>query len=145
MCDFIGNGGNEAYILHILEEHMHSESKVYPSLGSPIDILGDSTNWTLGAFIEIVPVDTITDVFDIHYINIEDATDSDTYELVIYANTTEIGRVRAVIDTSVFGGALPAIPFQTPLIPANTKIQAKIANSNGGSEGVSISLHYHTY
>lgn len=144
-CDFIGNGDNAAYLLHIIEEHMHSESKVYPTLAAPVAVLGDNSAWTLGSFVEIVPVDTITDVFDIHFINIEDADDDDMYELVLYADETEIGRVRFVVDTSVFGGALPAIPFQTPLIPANTKIQAKVASSAGGGDTVNISIHYHTY
>lgn len=126
-----------------IDDHVHSESKVHPTLAGGITVTGGAS-WTLGAFAEIVAASGIGSDFDIHFINIEDATADDIYELVLYAVEVEIGRVRFVVDTSVFGGGLPALPFQTPIIPADTQIQAKVTSSSG-SDNVTISIHYHTY
>jgi hypothetical protein len=131
--------------IEVLEEHAHSASKCYPTLAGGVTVTGAAGAQTLGAFQEIVPANTITDDFDIHYLNIEDASADDQYELVLYAVTTEIARVRFIVDTSVFGGGLPALPVQSDIIPKNTQIQAKLATAGGGSDTATISLHYHTY
>jgi hypothetical protein len=130
---------------HLIEEHVHNESAVYPTLAAGVTVTGHADAWTLGAYAEIVPASTITGVFDIHFINVEDASADDIYELVLYEVTTEIARVRFVVDTSVFGGGLPSIPIITPIIAANAQIQAKLATSAGGSDTAVVSVHYHTY
>jgi hypothetical protein len=129
----------------VMEEHVHSASKVYPTLAAAVTVTGAAGAATLGNYAEIVPASTITSPFDVHYINVEDASADDSYELVIYATTTEIGRVRFIVDTSVFGSGLPAVPIQTPIVDANAQIQAKVASIGGGGDTVDISLHYHTY
>jgi hypothetical protein len=129
----------------ITEEHFHGAAKVFPTLAAGETVTGAAGAWTLGAFAEIVPVDTITEDFDIHYINIEDASADDIYELVLYAATTEIGRIRFVVDTGVGGGGFPGLPFQCAIQPKNTQIQAKVASSGGGADTVDISIHYHEY
>ena len=71
---------NQATILanqHIFEEHIHSAQKVYPTLADGVTLTGHATAWTLGAIVEIIPVNTITSVFDIHYLNIGAASVTD--------------------------------------------------------------------
>jgi hypothetical protein len=151
MADVVGNkldthDGNSIYsLLHTNDEHIHKEARVYPTLASGVVVTGAAGAWTLGSFVEVIPASTITDDFDLHFINVEDVSATDTYEIVFYAVTTEICRVRFSADIGVFGGALPALPTLTPLIDANTQIQAKIASAAGGSETATISLSYHTY
>lgn len=136
----------EPYSLHRLYEHGHSAAKVYPTLAAGVTVTGAAGAWTLGAYAEIVPVNTITTQFDIHWIVIEDASTDDTYELVLYAATTEIGRVRFAVTLTAGGRViLPPIFFQCAVVAANSQIQAKLASLGGGGETVTISIHYHTY
>ena len=40
---------------------------------------------------------------------------------------------------------LSSIPIITPLVDANTQIQAKVSSDAGGSETVDLFVGYHTY
>ncbi len=125
---------------------MHSASNCYPTLANGVQVQGAAGGWALGAgFTEIVPVNTITAEFDIHYIVVEAASVADVYEIVLYAATTEIGRVRVAFIDIANSQSLPSVPFQCDVLPKNTQIQAKCASKAGGSKTIDISLHYHTY
>lgn len=125
-----------------LDEHIHGAANVYPTGANGVTVASAAGSWTLGGFVEIVPINTIAEDFDIHYISIEDLDDNTTYELVLYAGEVEIGRNRFV-KNAVQDGTVNA-PFMTKLQPANTQIQAKLMTASGNSEAV-ISLFYHTY
>jgi hypothetical protein len=151
--DVVGNktdtgAGDSIYsLLHIAEEHDHSASKVYPTLANTPDIDTPASIWTLGGFVEIVPANTITSIFDIHHINIEEVSTTGVYEVVLYSglasSEVEIGRVRFAKTTNL--AAVSSQPFQTIRLPANTRISAKSASSNSSSDTVGISIFYHTY
>lgn len=145
MAQHIAGKPSQFDILKVLSEHNHSEEKCYPTGASGVTVTGAAGAWTLGAYAEIVPVDTITKDFDIHHIVVEDASADDEYELVLYAGTTEIARRKVRPDTSIFSGALPEIPIQTPMIAKNSQIQAKVMSKGGGSDTITISIQYHTY
>lgn len=127
-----------------ISDHVHSAGKVYPTLAAGEAVLTNVAAWTLGVFKQIIPASTIGSPFDIHHILVEVLDDIGVYELVLYygAGEIECGRVRFVKD-AVFSGVL-SVPIQTPIIPADSKIQAKCASSVGDSSAT-ISLHYHTY
>jgi len=140
-----GHNGDSIYAgVEILQDHVHHASLVYPTLANGVTVT-EGAAWTLGAFAQIVPASTIGDAFDIHHISIENISANGVYELVLYygAGNTECGRVRfvqnAVQDTVM------NIPMQTPIIPADSRIQAKVASAAGGVKTVDISLFYHTY
>lgn len=126
----------------ILEEHNHSTAECYPTLANGVTVTTAAGAWTLGNFVEIVPVNTITEDFDIHHINVEAVSADDCYEVVLYAETTEIGRVRGYVKDQ---SSHPVWEFQDVIIAANSQIQAKLASQNGGAETMTISIHYHTY
>ena len=64
-----------------IHNHIHSQNKVYPTLANGVQIAAAAGLWAPSAgFTEIIPVDTITSDFSIHHINVEAASDSDTYE-----------------------------------------------------------------
>lgn len=131
--------------LHNTCDHLHSSAKIYPTLAAGVTVTGAVGAWTLGSYAEIVPASTITDAFDVHWIVVESVSASGIYELVLYAATTEIGRVRfSVVDTAQ-GSTISPIPFICPIQAANTQIQAKVASSSGGSDTIDISIFYHTY
>jgi hypothetical protein len=131
----------------VLEKHIHSSAKVYPTLANGVTVTGAAGAWALGAFAVLVPANAITNDFDIHHINVAAYNANDTFELVIYSGANgaevEIGRCRFTRLTNV--GASPHIPMQTPIIPANTQIKAKIASQAGTSNTATISIQYHTY
>ncbi len=135
------DGDSLAAKLHIFDEHIHNQSRVYPTLANGVVVTAGGA-WGLGGFTEIVPVSTIGLDFDIHYISIEALSANETYELVLYAATTEIGRVR-VIKNAVQDGTMN-VPFQCDILPAGTQIQAKLATAGGG-DSATISIFYHYY
>lgn len=127
-----------------LDEHIHSVSKVYPTLADGVTVTTDASAWTLGTLTEIVPASTITDDFDIHAIDVENISANGVYEIVLYygAGDTEAGRVR-IVQGSVTSATLNT-PVQTPLIPANSRVRAAVASAAGG-QNLTISLRYHPY
>jgi hypothetical protein len=58
------------YIDNLIYQHIHNPAKVYPTLVDPIELTTSASAWTWGTIVEIVPVDTITKDFDVHYINV---------------------------------------------------------------------------
>jgi hypothetical protein len=144
MAEHIAGRARNADKLDVMEEHMHSISKVYPTLTSGVSVLSGAA-WTLGNFVELIPVDTITSDFDIHWLVIESTTDDEVYELVFYNVETEISRVRFATDLSA-GNFLSTAPISTlmQVQPKNSQIQVKLASS-GAAETAVISVLYHTY
>ena len=145
MAEHIAGKPSSSERLHDLEEHAHSEAKCYPTLAAGVTVTGAGGAWAIGNYAEIIPVNTILFDFDIHYIVIEGASVADVYEIVLYATTTEIGRIRVAFIDIANSQTLPSIPIQTPIIVKNTQIQAKVASSGGGGDTIDISLHYHIY
>lgn len=133
--------------VEIIDDHTHMSQFVYPNLADGVVVTGAAGAWTLGALVEVIPVNTITDPFDIHWINVEAASAVDTYVIVLYYGAggaeTEWGRTRftksAVLDIQA------GVPFQCPIVPKNTRIAAAVANSAGGAETVTISVMGHPY
>lgn len=128
---------------HVLDDHAHKESLVYPTLADGVIVTGAAGAWTLGAFAEIVPINTITDDFDIHFISVEDLSANDIYEIHIFEATTLIGVTRVVKTANQ--DSTTQVPIQTPIVRANSQIQAKIASASGGSDTATISIFYHEY
>jgi len=147
MRDVVGNktdreSGNSIYsMLHTVEEHLHNEQEVYPTLADGVNVPGGAA-WTLGNFVEIIPASTITDAFDIHFVNVEALSANDTFQIVLYCGTTEIGNVRVTKDATQAG--LQSVPIVTPICAPNSQIQAKVASSSG-SDTAKISLALHRY
>jgi len=131
--------------IHYMEEHMHAVSKVYPTLAAGVTVTGAAGAWALGNLVEIVPDSTITSLFDIHFISIEDISANGVYELVLYcgAGDTECGRVRFV--QNAVQDSVVAVPFMSQQIAANDRIRAAVASSSGGADTVDIAVFYHTY
>ena len=131
--------------VHAINDHIHSPSKVYPTLAAGVTVTADAASWTLGSFTEVVPADTIASVFDIHWVSLEGISANGVYELVLYYGDTDIecGRDRFTKNANL--DSTLNVPMQTPLIPANSKIRAKLASDNAVADTVDISLFYHVY
>lgn len=153
VADVVGNksdthNGDSLYAkAETVEDHIHSVSKVYPTLadGVTLTCVNDASTWTLGSLVEVIPASTIASDFDVHHLMVESISANNVYEIVLYAGAsdTEIGRVRCV-KNAVQSGTLN-LPMQTPIIAANSRIRAAVASATNDGETIAISLKYHTY
>jgi hypothetical protein len=128
-----------------LTEHIHSASKVAPSLADGIVVTGGAGAWELGAFsADIIAAGAQADDYDVHYVHIEATSANDEYEVVLYygAGDTEAGRCRVLNGTTLDSSTAP---MMTPLISAGSRLRAKCASKSGGGDTVTISVQYHTY
>ena len=127
-------------------QHIHNPAKVYPTLANGIIVAGGVGAWTLGNFVEVIPANTITTDFDIHWVHVESVSATDIYELVLYSglseNEVEIGRVRTSRESAQSGAT--DVPIQIAPQHANTRISAKLA-SKSGNNNMTISFYYHEY
>ena len=142
--EHIAGRARNADKLHVMEEHLHSMSQVYPSMQDGVAVTSAGV-WTLGAFTELIPVNTITEDFDIHFVVLETVSDDEEYELVFYNVETEISRIRFSSDLAA-GGRIISFPIPTlmPIEKKNSQIQMKLASS-GDTETVVLSVIYHIY
>ncbi len=140
------DGDSVRAILHILDEHTHNHQRVYPELADPITITSAGGAWNLGTIVEIVPVNTITEPFDIHWIAFSSASATDDYEVKIYSGLggaeVEIATTRTYKQATQAGSA-PS-PVLTNIMPANTRISAALA-TGGGGDNIGVTLLYHEY
>ena len=154
--DVVGNkdddeDGNSSYArVFKTDTHVHAASNVYPTLATGVTVTKAAASWGLasvGAFVVVVPTNTITDPFDIHGLNFENVPDNGTYEIILYAGPNgseqEIGRARFT-RTAASDIELEA-PFQTVINAANTQIKAKMGGSNASASSATFSIRYHVY
>ncbi len=154
MRDVIGNkddthdGTSLAALAHIMDEHAHKAAMVHPTLADGVVVTATANDWTdLGAFAVIAATNAITSDFDIHFVNVEGVSANGIYELVLYsgadASEVEIARARFGKTTNQDGPS--QISIQTPIVPANTQIKAKLASDNAVADTATISIELHVY
>lgn len=149
--DVIGNktdtdAGDSLYsLIHILGDHVHSPSKVYPTLATGVVVTCGTPAWTLGNFATIIPASTITSKFDIHYISVEALSANAVYEIVFYYGATDIEAGRVRVTKNANQDSTLNVPMQTIIIPANSQIRAKVASDSGNADTITLSTKYHTY
>jgi hypothetical protein len=154
MRDVIGNktdtvSGNSIWAhAHTLNDHFHQPSQVWPTGAAGTNVPSDSTAWTatnVGTNV-MIPCNTITSNFDIHYLCIEAISANGVYEITLWNITgalTKIGMVRIVKNATQDGTM--NIPIQTPIQAANSCIGISQVNSAGAGATVTVSVFYHTY
>lgn len=129
--------------VHRIEEHLHSDQLCYPVLADPIELTAGA-GWEIGTLVPIVPVDTITNDFDLHWCVISDPDTNDDYEVYLYSGDgdTQVAVV-PITRTGPFTTSFQA-KVQTRVIPANSRIRAALASRAGASK-LKIKLVYHPY
>lgn len=127
--------------------YVHSPAKVYPTLADSITLTADASGWTLGAKAEVIPADTITTKFDIHWILVSEISAVDEYELVVYKGAggaeEEIGRI-AFNRSSTFSQE-GDLPIQIAPQSANTRISMALACKSTNARTCNVKVYYHTY
>ena len=128
--------------------HIHSPAQLYPVLDDPITVTASANAWTdYGSWVEIIPANTITNTFDIHWVDIYDISANGNYVLQLWAwaSGSEV-----VIWTVWFGrNAVQSqewnVPIQIPPQPANNRIAARLSSSNANDDTCDVKLYYHEY
>lgn len=146
--DVLGNKnddevGNSLYArAYISEQHIHRVQKVYPTLADSIQLTGGAGAWELGNLTELMPANTAESNFDIHWISLCSASVNDEYELILYANTTQIGRAPFTITDKK--DVTDGVPFQCPILDPGVRIRGRLASKSGG-DTANFRLLYHEY
>ena len=150
ISDVIGNRNDApttdslAGRIHSIEEHNHSAARVYPSLAGGVNIIDGGAAWTYGAYVQVVPAATIQDPFDIHWLIFESISANDIYQIeVVYGAGDTYAGEKKFVRTAV-QEQTGDVPFMTVIIPANSRIRARIASAGGGNN-VDLSIAYHLY
>ena len=85
--------------------------------------------------------------FDMHYFTPSSPDATTTYQIIFWVGLA--GRESRIATMRAVKGAaqdtLEAIPLQTPLLDAGTRITASLATLAGGSDEIDIAIAYHLY
>lgn len=133
---------NTAYL------HAHGASFTYPSIDDAVVLTAGAGAWgTGGTIVEVIPADTITKAFDIHWAFV--SAISENAEIIVRLYSGESGSEVPFHDvpaerTSVTSQA-GSIAVQVPQIEANTRISARIYSSVAGTSTAKIKLMGHVY
>jgi hypothetical protein len=128
--------------------HVHGASFVYPDKANPITLTSSATPWSeTGDIIEVIPADTITKAFDLHWCSVSDISAA-LYGIVdIFAGAIgeeiKIGSINCsrTVNLSAEGEKRIQVPQQ----PANTRISARFSDSTSSSRTCAIKLLGHVY
>ncbi len=127
----------------IFDDHFHGEQLVRPTLADPIALTSAAGAWNLSAaFTEIIANADIGEDFDIHGVDVSGPTANEDYVIVLYAIEVEIARL-TFTRTGNFTSSIH-VTVTTPIVPAGTQIQAKIADG-AGANSAAIKVYLHTY
>ena len=128
-------------------QHVHNPCRVYPTRVDPVLITAANGAWAaFPAPTEIIPANTITTAYDIHWAIVSNLSETDYYEMKIYGGAggseAEIAHI-AFSKTAVFiqEGNLPV---QVPRIAANTRISAAISCGTALAT-CRVKFYYHEY
>ena len=132
--------------VEFIYEHITAAQKAYPTLAAGVTVTAHGTTaWALGSEAEIVAADVITTAFMIHGVAISDVSDvTDVYELVLYYGDDDTEFARIPFDANRFGGTYN-LPNNSVLVPANSKVTAKLASEDGDGASCKVKLIYHEH
>jgi len=114
----------------------YTQGRCYPTLAPGVTVLSDNTDWGLGAFTTIVPLNGIASNYHLSAVVIETCNQNGVFEMPIYYGAGQT--LMATTRFSYLGGFFGNSIYLTPSvkIPANSKIDVKLAYSGGFSVGV---------
>ena len=136
---------NWARRLELIDQHFHSVQKVAPSGGAAVTLTSGGGTWALGDFSnDIIAADAEAEDFDLHWISISAPDANAEYEIVFYYGATDIEACRvSFARTNVFTASILE-HLQSEILPAGSRIRAKMMDSAGGS-ACEVKVFYHNY
>jgi hypothetical protein len=130
-----------------IEEHIHSTALVYPVLAAPVTLTTAAQAWTFGSYIEIVPINTITSTFDLHFAMVGNISNNGDYVLSIAkgAISSEVLIAQTAFTRTTNQDRGSYFPVITSIQAANTRIVGRLASSVAGATTATVKLMYHIY
>ena len=124
-------------------DDFHNQMMLYPDLALGTTVTAAGGIWTLGSFTVLVATNAISSPFDIHGVNWDNYSGNGQYQLNVYSGADGaevlIGSVK--INRQDVSNTTSESILNTPILPANTQVKAKLATRNGGMN-VNITLRY---
>jgi hypothetical protein len=128
----------------INEEHIHRPQKVAPSGAAGIQVTAAVGAWALGNFSnDIIAAGTETNPFDLHWVDVVGNNNAD-FECVLYYGPADTECARFAFTRIGVQQQSFQLHVQTPMIPAGSRVRAKVMASAGGAS-ITIKLFYHDY
>lgn len=127
--------------------HVHDSAKVYPDLADPVNVEAAAADWTYGSWVELIPSDTITKPFDIHWVHTAELSNQGNYQLQLGAgsagNEESIGTIAFSRDSNQVQTA--SQPIQIPPQSANARVSVRLANGGSSAFNCDVKVYYHEY
>lgn len=128
-----------------VDEHLHSVQMVRPTGAAGIAVVSAGGAWTLGNFSnDIIVAGTIALRFDLHWVSVAAESANAEYEMVFYYGPADTECARVVFTRTNPTLASTQLHVQTPILPAGSRVRAKLMDSAGGSN-CTVKLMLHTY
>lgn len=153
MVDVVGSktdtfAGNSVYSrLDEVYDNLNVERQVYPTLAAGATVISAAADWTLGAYAEVVPINTITNNFHILGISIESMNQNAVFQLELYKGATDdlVTAVRFAVAGGFWGNSVYVIGAEE--VAANARIRARLASSDGlaNQATATISICYYEH
>lgn len=132
-------------LIEDIYQHFHSVQRVAPSGGIGIQVTSAGGAWALGNFSnDIIAAAAEPLPFDIHGVDIENPSANAAYELVLYYGPADVECGRATFTRTNATTVSRSTAMMTPILPAGSRLRAKLMDSVGGSS-CTIKVWYHHY
>lgn len=131
--------------IDLVHEQVHSGNHlVYPTLAAAIVATSSAVAWTMGNYIEIIPVNSVKNMYYITGIVVNNMVIDSEYEINI---ATGLGAAEVIIGTFTHEthdtNLSCIIPLSQPLkVSSNTRISARCASENAAPDTCTIKLMY---
>lgn len=129
--------------------HVHGASFVLPKYANPVTLTSAAASWaTTGTITVVIPINTVTKPFDLHWISIN-ATSADLFGIIdIFASTNGVD-FTLIGAVDVYRGSVQArdypMPVQIPQQPANTGIYCRFSDSTASARTCAVKFYGHVY
>jgi len=128
--------------------HIHGESFIRPNHANSVQLTAQASAWGVGGtIVEVIPANSITKAFDLHWITISAISENSEIQVDIYSgsagNEVLIGSAIAVRNAVMSQEG--AIRIQIPQQPANTRISCKLSSSTVNATTANVKFMGHTY
>jgi hypothetical protein len=142
-------GNSIVSMLLSVQKYFHNVSRVYPNLANSLSITKvNNSAWGLDAdTTTLIPANTITGIFGIHFINFTVFNNNDEFQLNLYQGDvgSEILIAEVTFDKSADQTTEPNVSCGTLPIPANSRISGKLSSKAASSRTIGFKFGYHLY
>ena len=142
--------GTLGHAIKEIEKHIHpvGGEKLYPTGVTPITLTSGGTSDLFGDWVEVIPVDTITNKFDPHHIYFANVSDVARYYVLevssgLAASEVVIGRIVAGATSSSKGVSQFAISVAR--VDANDRISMRVKDDEAATNTIDVAIGYHEY